>query len=73
MPIYKVVATSNDPDGGPVDVSYQFCKLGQVIYDAHNRQVYVSATNEKTAIKKGLKFIKAALAEDLKDDQKHNT
>ena len=68
MPIYKITASANDPDGGTIDVSFEFCKLGQVIYDAHNKQVYVSASNEKEAVKKGLKFIKKSLLEDLEDD-----
>lgn len=73
MPIYKIKTPANDPEKGPLYVTYEFCKLGRVFYDAHFRLVYVSAPNEKAAVKKGLKFIKQSLAEDLEDDRQHNT
>lgn len=67
MGIYKVSVLACDLNK-PESVSFEFHKLGQVVYNGHHRDVYVSAPNEKQAIKKGIKFIKKQTMESTEDE-----
>ena len=65
MAIYKVKILASNLDDVE-SVTYEFCKLGQIIYNGHHRDVYVSAANREIAKKKALKLIRRN--EELEDE-----
>lgn len=65
MAIYRVSVDMSDSE--EISATFEFCKLGNVVYNGRYRDVYVSAPNENQAIKKGLRFVKKFIEEEIGD------